>query len=208
MDKERNDRDLKKYADDIAVIKSLLLKVDEKPLIEYWAFFTWAGLILTGTLIHYVLRRTMQLDISAIFLKVWLPVFLAGFFFETLAWIRKMNREAVPLLSRPMIKMAWALVGLMTGLGFIYYLVVRVSSYAFIPYLILVTFGIFMVFFAQISYQFYFGFGYFYMLLAIVLYLFELDGDSLFTVTGMILGITFAVAGLVTRRREKEVNDH
>ncbi len=95
MKEEQKTDDLKKYAEDIATIKSLLLDVEEKPMIETWAFFVWGGLILIGSLLHYFGIYHWGMELKAIGFKIWLPVLLASIFSETIAWITKMKKESL-----------------------------------------------------------------------------------------------------------------
>jgi hypothetical protein len=53
MKENSNSKSIEKYAKDIETIKSLLMQVEENPMIENWAFFTWGFLVLIGSLIHF-----------------------------------------------------------------------------------------------------------------------------------------------------------
>ncbi len=39
--------------EDIGTIKSLLMDVDEKAILPYWAYYIWGSLMCAGAVIHY-----------------------------------------------------------------------------------------------------------------------------------------------------------
>ena len=94
MEENNDSRRIEKYVKDIETIKSLLMQVEDNPMIENWAFFTWGFLVLIGSLIHYYTIRFMQFSTAEVFLKVWVPIVLVAILLETIAWIKKMSRES------------------------------------------------------------------------------------------------------------------
>jgi len=204
MSDEKRNQNIDKYADDLATIKSLLMDVDKRPFLEYWAFFTWGALILIGTLIHFWLRITMDLPEPKLFLYVWVPVFIIAASLETLAWLKRMTKESMSLLNQTTMKMFVAMGGVMTAMGLFLVIVVEGTGYSYVPHVVVAMYGIFMLFFGQFSYNFYFGIGYLLVMSAVVLYVLPLPKDIAYLAAGIVLGLTFIVTGELTRRAEKE----
>jgi len=204
MSDEKRNQNIDKYADDLATIKSLLMDVDKRPFLEYWAFFTWGGLILIGTLIHYWLRTTMDLPEPKLFLYVWLPILIIAVSLETLAWLKQMTKESMSLLNQTTTKMFVAIGGCMTAMGLFLVITVEGSGFAYVPHVVVAMYGIFMLFFGQFSHNFYFGIGYLLVMSAVVLYVLPLSKDIAYLAAGLVLGLTFIVAGELNRRADKE----
>jgi len=204
MSDEKRNKNIDKYAEDLATIKSLLMDVDNRPFLEYWAFYTWGGLILVGTLIHYWLRKSMALPEPKLFLYIWLPLFFLAAFLETIAWLKKMSKESMPLMNRVTMKMFIAMGGVMGAMVLFLVIAIEGTGYMYLPHVVVATYGIFLLYFAQISHFFYFGSGYFLVLAAIILYVLPVPKDAGYLFGGVILALTFIVTGELTRRAEKE----
>jgi len=207
MTEEQNNKNLEKYADDIATIKSMLMEAENKSIIEPWAFLTWGVLILTGTLIHFLTFKFSGLTLKEILFEVWLPVFITGGFLETIAWIKRMSRESLPFFSGQAMKLWIALTGQSIAAGFIIFLFAKSDLINLMPLLIIVIFASFWFYFGN---QIFFGltnYGYFLLMSAVLLYNLGLDITLQSIICGIILGLTFITAGITIMRKEKNQNE-
>jgi hypothetical protein len=204
MDENNDSKRIEKYAKDIETIKSLLMQVEGKPLIENWAFFTWGFLMLIGSLLHYHTVRFMQLSTAEVFLKVWLPIVLIAIFLETIAWIRKMARESIPLLSRTTIKLWLTVIGTFTGMCFIIAIQVQMNAVSSLPTIILIFFAIMLFAYAQVAYSYLYAHAYFLISVGIIIHLLDLDAQIKFLVAGLSCSLTFITAGVTSLIMEKK----
>jgi hypothetical protein len=204
MDENNDSKSIEKYVKDIETIKSLLIQVEGKPMIENWAFFTWGFLMLIGSLMHYYTVRFMQLSTAEVFLKVWLPIVLVAIFLETIAWIRKMARESIPLLSRTTIKLWLTVIGTFTGMCFIIAIQVQMNAVSTLPTIILIFFAIMLFIYAQVAYSYLFIHAYFLIIVGIIIHLLDLDAQIKFPVAGLSCSLAFITAGATSLFMEKK----
>ncbi len=203
MREQHKDHNIDKYADDLATIKSMLMDVEKRPFLEFWAFYTWGGLIIIGTLIHYWLRISRDMPEPKLYLYVWLPLLLVAAFLETIAWLKQMSKESMPLFNTTSLKMFLTMGGQMIAVGLFLVISSKVTGYRYVPHIILVMYGVFLMNIAQMSHLFYYGMGYILVLVAVTFYILPIPKDMAYLLSGLVLGITFAVTGELTRRVEK-----
>ncbi|NOY10257.1 MAG: hypothetical protein GXP33_15595 [Spirochaetes bacterium] len=81
-----NDIDTAKYLEDIRTIKELLLKTEDQPVYENWAFYAWGILIISAGIVHYFAEAAYKLGTGELFLKIWLPaIFIGGIYRDRFA---------------------------------------------------------------------------------------------------------------------------
>ena len=202
-----SDQKIDKYAEDLATIKSILMDVEIRPFLEPWAFISWGGSVLLGTILHFILRNYVGLTLEQISLYMWVPVFVLGIFFEVVAWLRRMSREAMPLFPKPVVKLFIALTGIIAALGFMIAIVSKHTGISYVPHFILASFGICLIYYGQIALMSYFAYGYFLIICAFLFYLIPLTPDQSYFVAGLLLSGTFFGAAISTYRSEKRAHD-
>jgi len=208
MNEQQDLKNLEKYAQDIALIKSLLMSAEHASFIEYWAFYTWGGLFLAGGFLHHVLQSIMMLPVTQVFLYMWLPVIFVGALFETIAWLRKMEKESMPVFSRTMVRLFMLAFGIIISMIMIMVSSVNISgSYKYIPYFILMMYGILILSYGQISYNHFYGFGYFLIFASFMFYMADFSLAVTCPVAAIVLGVNFLVCGILTHRKENKDND-
>ncbi|MCP4129716.1 MAG: hypothetical protein GY754_01750 [bacterium] len=200
----QTDEKIEKYASDLATIKGLLLQVDEKPFLEYWAFFAWGGFILLGTFLQYVAGRFYQVSIPDILLKIWLPMLLCSAFFEIAAWIRRMSKESLPFFSKSLLKIWVGFLGTFVGSCFLIYMFYQVQGFKDFPIIIQIEFAFVFIFYAQISYSHFYLYSYLLVLSAIILYFLGLSISTQFLIVGLLLGCVSIAGGIYSWRKEKQ----
>lgn len=202
-----NEADLKKLSDDLAVIKSLLISVDEKPLMENWAFFAWAGMMLAGTVLHWCGVCFWDLDLDGILLRVWAPVLAVAIITETAAWAVRIHRESLPLLSRPHVRLMLSGIGMFMVMLFMIVILRQIGASEFIPELSLQFFATYIFLYAMIAYYLLYPFGYLYVLSGILLHFSGWDVHMKFYAAGGLLAVTLALAGIIQGVKEKKLHE-
>ena len=74
MDSTEKDRE--KYLEDIKTIKDIMLKTENEPVYENWAFYAWGLIIIAVSIIHFFIEAAYGYGIKDLFLKVWLPAII------------------------------------------------------------------------------------------------------------------------------------
>ena len=204
MKNESSTTNTKDFKKDIATIKSLLMEVEEKPLIDIWAFFSWGGLFIAGAVIHLILYRVFNFEINSILLRVWTPIMLINMMLETIAMVKRMTRESIPFFSRSMIKFIMTGVGMFIGLAFITFILIKLGGITYLGTITLILFGVFILLYAQtVNFHLYF-YSYFLMFSGIILYFINLTIHIQSILTGLILGIVLIIAGINLMIDEKK----
>jgi hypothetical protein len=198
MEENNDSKRIEKYVKDIETIKSILMQVEENPMIENWAFFTWGFLILIGSLIHYYTIRFMQFSTAEVFLKVWVPIVLIAILLETIAWIKKMSRESIPLLSRVTVKIWLTIIGSFTGTCFIIAIQIQMNEVSTLPTIILILFAIILFIYAQVAYSYLYTHAYCLMIVGIIIHLLDLDSQIKFLAAGLACSLIFITAGVTS----------
>lgn len=90
--------------EDLRAIRYMLDRYEEKPILEAWAFFTWAVIIGIGTLINWIMHTMQPITVHASFMKIWVPLILIGIIFESIAFFRRFKKDQIPLNAKSFIK--------------------------------------------------------------------------------------------------------
>jgi hypothetical protein len=204
--KESEKANIEKYAKDIETIKSILMQAEENPLIEHWAYYTWGGLVLVGSLLQYYATKILTYSIAEVFSMIWLPVILIALFLETIAWIKRMARESIPFFSRETMKVSLSATGIFIGAFIIVSACIQMQAVSVLPGIILILFSFFLFMYGLITYTFIYGYAYFLLIAAIILHLVQFDSSLKFLLMGIICSLTFIAAGITAWQVEKKRN--
>ncbi len=204
--KESESADIVRYAKDIETIKSVLLQIGEKPLIEHWAYYTWGGLVLAGSLLQYYATKMLAYSIAEVFTLIWLPVILIALFLETIAWIRRMARESIPFFSRETMKLSLSATGMFIGACIIVSAFIQLQAVDMLPSIILILFAFFLFLYALMTYTYIYGYAYFLLIAAVILHLLQLESSFKFLMMGIICSLSFIAAGITAWQVEKQRN--
>jgi len=195
MTDNNEEYDISKYADDIKTIKTMLMKVDERPFIENWAFLSWGALCLLGTLAHWVGWKSYLMSHGEIFYKIWVPVLVIGGILETIAWIHRLAKDSLPAFNRQAQKFFIALAILSIVFVYSIYGMYKLSGYQYIPSMIISFFAIAMAFYGSLSY-FHLNFtGIFLVAGALFTHFIPMDLGYKYLLASSIPGIGFILSG-------------
>jgi hypothetical protein len=204
MRNQPNGEDISKYIDDIRTIKELLYGVEKRPLYERWVFWFWGGLVIAGTLIQHFLTARYPIELSELFLKIWLPIILLMGLSEVIALVQNLSRYSVSLFSRPYIKFYLGVVPSVAALVFLGVLFVRSGAGPEVPLVILLSGSIVFAFLAQHGgYSFVFMHSFVMFFLALILYFSHLPARILSLIVGLVLGVGIAVVGIFAKKPGK-----
>ena len=142
MAEQHNQEQIETYLDDLKTIKSLLIKVEDTPLIENWVFISWGIIILGGTLLYFILHQLLHIPNTEVALELWLPVILVGCILETIGWVRAHSRQALSLASPRVYKFIINFFSIALGLIFLALVVIRLDGYAYLGIVLLLGFAI------------------------------------------------------------------
>jgi hypothetical protein len=204
MRKGSNEENRKEYIEDLKTIKGMLIEVEEKPIIESWGFFTWGLCIVLGSIIHYVAEIYFGFQALELTLKVWLPVFLVGGFFESIAYVKRMTKESIPLFSRTMKKFIFTFISLLISFGVILGILIRLNAVFYIPTLISLFIGISFASYAFVCATWMYFPAFFLILLGILLFIFEVHSPVMSLVVGGAIAFAFLWGGFASLKREKK----
>lgn len=200
---ERAGENPDKYIKDIATIKDILLKSEQKPIYEHWAFYAWGILVVLGTLVHFFVQRRFEPTVRQLFLEIWLPVLLIAGFIELVTYIRIMSRQALNLFTRTVRRFYLSLMG--SGIAFCLLLIMlnRGGAMGYMPIAFLLGAAVFYFLLAQVTYTHVYIHGYLFLVFAILLYLFGLTHEILVPIVGLLVGFSLIVVGITIRIQEK-----
>jgi len=192
-----------RYVRDIATIKDILLKSEQKPIYEHWAFYAWGVLVILGTAIHYLVQKRFEPTVRQLFLEIWLPVLLIGGFIELVTYIRTMSRQALNLFTRTVRRFYLSLLG--SGVAFCLLVVMlnRGGAAGYMPLAFLLGAALFYFLLAQVTYTHVYIHGYLFLVFAILLYIFDLSHEILVPVVGLLVGFSMIAVGITIRVQEK-----
>lgn len=192
---------------DIATIKELLLKTEQKPIYEHWAFYAWGVLVILGSVIHFLVQRRFDPTVRQLLLEIWLPVLLIAGFIELVTYIRTMARQALNLFTRTVRRFYLSLLG--SGIAFCLLLVMlnRSGAQGYMPIAFLLGAAVFYFLLAQVTYTHVYIHGYLFLVFASLLYIFDLMHETLVPIVGSLVGISMIVVGITSRIQDKSKHE-
>jgi len=195
MTDKNSEHDIAKYIDDIKIIKSMLMKVDETPMIENWAFFTWGVLMILGSFLHWVGWKFWNIDHDFLFIALWIPIFAVASVGETIAWIRRLSKNSMPLFNKSSINIFVSFGFFTIMMIFITHTIIKLNGIQYIPSLFLFFFAMGMIFYGMISYSHLYVAAVVLGTSAIVINLFNINFGYKCILATVVTGVVFILAG-------------
>jgi hypothetical protein len=196
MPDNQETQNLGRYLEDIATIKDMLFKAEQKPLYENWAFYAWGSLIMAASILHFLVERVRLLPVRQLFLEIWLPTLLVAGFIEAISLIRNLSRQALPLFSRTVLRFYLSVLGSAGVFVLIVVMAIKLQAISLLPLLLLLTAAVFYFIFAQTTYTHMYIHGYLFLILAVILYLFHIPHQVLVPLVGCTIGVSLIITGL------------
>jgi MFS family permease len=197
---------LKKYADDIATIKSILLDVEGRPIIEYWAFLSWGVIFLIGGIINIIAYNYLSIPVETILTKVWPVLLLIAIVLETVAWIKNSAKEKIPLFTKSIVKFVISGMGLFIAMIFISIIFIQSAGIANFPVVVMIFFGTFMLLYGILTINI-FPFAYLMIFSGMIIYFLNLNLNNQIIAGSFVIGIFTIAAGITQLRDERKRNE-
>jgi len=190
---ERKDGELEKRFEDIRAIRKLLAEGTEFPLIHPWAFFTWAVLVIAGTLVHYKLFRNASVDVRTALVWVWLPVLILGTIAESVSFAVRVSKQALPLFNR---RLGGAILSCIASMVVLTVVVIRLALVALTPGIVILLCTLPIVFYAQMSYASLFIETFAGLAVGLLFEFAGAQGPELFMAAGFFAAALYAITGI------------
>lgn len=197
MTEKNGDSSFKKYSNDIATIKSIMAEVEKRPMIENWAFFTWAFFMFSASLIHYLGWKVWHYSHSEIFFKVWIPLIVIGCILEGVAWFKRIIKDDVPLLNRQAQVLFINIAMLSVIVIYVMYLIAGLGGAEYLPSVIMLYFAGGMVLYGNAYCNHLYAVAVFLSVTAIVLNTLTVSFGYKCISAGLITGFAFLTAGIL-----------
>jgi hypothetical protein len=190
-----------KYARDVQTIKDLLSEIEEKPLVENWAFFVWGALFIAGAVFHYIAVELLGFGVMDLILKVWTPVLIVTCIVEIIAGIRNLLGEGLPILSRRLFKLIVGFAVYCTVFIIVLIILVQNRLTMYLPSITLMFMSVFFVLYAQVSYLTLYIPACVMLGAGIILFLYEPQTSLVSASAGALMGLAFIGSGFLTKGR-------
>jgi hypothetical protein len=202
--KEKRNAKTDNYFNDIKTIKDILLQVEENSFAEVWVFFFTGSLLMAGTVLHIIAHCVFGAGLSLVFYRMWAPVFIIIFLLWMLSFYRKMTFDSLPLFPKVLIKHGMTDVGILTGVGFLVYIIVKFGGYQHLPLSLIILMGISFLNYAQTTTMLIYPMSYIAIATGIILYFMEVGPDLQTMIGTAVMGAVLIGMGLIFRRKEKK----
>jgi len=196
--------DLKRYLEDITIIKDTLLESEKRYIWEPWSFCAWGGLIIIASLIHFLVERRAGSSSLVLFLEIWLPLILVSGFIELITLLRSLRRQSLTIFTRSIVRLYLSLIGSLAALTVLLLLFYRLGALQFIPLVYLPATAVIYFLLAQSGYTRLYVHAYLLVLLAVLLVVFPVERHLLVLLVGVCIGCSIIVAGIMDRLGQKK----
>jgi hypothetical protein len=206
MTEDRETRDMDKYLKDIAIIKDMLFKAEQKPIYENWAFYAWGGLLILASVVHFLMEKLYFFPIGRLFLEIWLPMILVSSLVEAVTLVRNLARQALAIYSRTVLRFYLSIFGSCGSLTLVVLLLIKLQAISYLPLVFLLAAAIVYFIFAQTTYTHLYVHGFLFIVLAVIFYLFDIPHQALVPIVGCVVGVSQITAGVteyLTRTRAR-----
>lgn len=201
---EKKEADLNKYLQDIGTIKSLLLKTEENPMIEYWAFITWGLFIILGCILEFITVKYFDFTIIDAMYKIWLPVIIVAGILESIAWVIRTTKESLPLISKPILKFFGSYILIAIVYIVIFNLIMKTGLTDYFHVIMSLMVGTFFLLFGISAYTPMLFYACILILYGTVLYFTEIQNEIISLITGFIIAGSFIAAGITAKIDQRE----
>lgn len=195
MDHKTIDRDIDVAAvkDDVRLIRELMTRYEEQPLVRPWVFVTWGIAVLSGTAGTWLAYINAWMTPHAMIVRIWLPVLVVAGAFELAGWLWQHRRGGPSLLTRERIKLMGAYGGLV---AVIVLLGAHVLPDELTPAIVLAVAATPLLVYAQMTFASLFVEAYLLIVLAAIAWLAFGSSPAVVAGAGVISGCVYIVTGI------------
>lgn len=187
--------DLKRYIDDVRMIKRTLDVADGSFHIFSWFYYVLAGLALVGTGINVVLVHTAGIAEHDSLVFVWIPIFVLAAGTEMVAWILKSSQEKLPVLTPAFTR--YLVAGGTMVVGLVTIAIVLIRQGLLLPGVVLLLVGTIMSITVQYVHFWFLLESFGLVVLGLFFELIGARGEAYFVVAGVIIAGAMVLAGVI-----------
>jgi hypothetical protein len=202
-----NDNKYNKFTQDIKTIKDVLIKTEERSIFETWVFFTYGIILILGAIANYLMLTLLELSVSDVFFRLWLPLLIIMSLLEPIALFRKMVKESLPIMSKTVTKFYLGIFGSFAAADFLIVLTYKSGNFNIIPYFVLCFWVIALLFYAQISYSSIFFHAFSLIFAGMLLYLADIPFEAQIIAIALITGVSNFIIGITCHIKDKKINE-
>ncbi|MBN2650755.1 MAG: hypothetical protein JXR63_00105 [Spirochaetales bacterium] len=198
-----------KYIKDIEIIKDILIKQKKTPIIESWAFFVWSFLVVVGSISHFVIFKTCNIENSTLIPSIWVPISLLGLAGETLGWLKSKQKNSIYIFSNTNLALIFTLV-ILTIFGILFLAILNsLDALHLVSFLLAGLIGLAMGFLGTfITSKFYYV-SISLITLTTILFFIPLENEIASLICGILIAAAMFSCGLINRfviERKKNVS--
>ncbi len=184
------------YEEDIRTIKELMLRTENEPVYENWAFYSWGLILIAASLIHYFIERAYHYNIGELFLRVWVPTIAIMGLIETVSLVRNLEKNSLTIFSKKIVRLYLTIFGLSIIYIFIILLFIKLGGVQYLPIVLMLVAASFYFIFAIEGYRNAYLHGYILLAIAVVLYLLKIDHRVMVVIVGTVIGTSTILIGI------------
>lgn len=194
------EREFDKRVEDIHSIRSILAEGRDTPLIYPWAFGVWALLVAAGTGLHLAMVLGPGISRGRALLVIWLPLLVVGALIESLSFVLRARREALPLFNH---RLGTALLGSLATITIVLAILARTAPTDLSPGLTILLGSIALIFYAQVSWSRLFIETWIAIGVGLLLEILDAESTAAWAFAGFFCALLYGLSGLHARRIER-----
>lgn len=207
MDDSKNGKEeisIERYLNDIRAIRMTIATAQRAYRIG-WGFYLAAAIVIAAAgAVHLALHLSVGLSEVEALLWVWLPATALIGLAETVVWIRKANRESLPLLTPSFTRFLLSAVGFLIGITCL--LVAALLAGLPAPGIVLLAVGPMLLLYSQYSNDAAIVTGCALAVAGAVLWLAGASGPWWMTAAGAAVSASFLAVGIYERSLERNAD--
>lgn len=205
---EQPERSEKDYLKDLETIKDVMIRAEDRPLFEQWAFYVWGLGFIAGTLLQHFIGHQHELTAGQQFTRIWIPVLLVLGLVEVVSLVRTMSRQAITVYTKSVVRLYVSMIGASAALLLVVAVVHKSGGTHWLPIVYVAAAAVVYFLFALTSYPHLTIVGYAMIILGSILVIFAMPYESLVLIAGIGIGTSCIAAGIADRyaRRDRTRN--
>ena len=197
------EKDREQYIEDIKTIKDIMLKTENEPVYENWAFYSWGVILIAVTLIHFFIETAYNYSPGDLFIKVWLPAIILMGLIEVVSIVRNLEKNSLTIFSKRIVRLYLNLFIQSIAYIFISLLIINLGGAGYLPVVILLMAACFYCTLAQGGYKQAYLHAVIFIAIALVLHILKTNHKLMVPLVGGTIGISSVIIGITTDIHKK-----
>lgn len=195
-----------KYLEDIKTIKDIMLKTENEPVYENWAFYAWGVILITLSIIHFLIEDAYNYGIKDLFLKIWLPGILLMALVEAISIVRNLEKNSLSLFSKRIVRLYLSIFGQSIAYIFIVLAIIKLDGVQYLPYIFLLMAASFYGTLGQAGYKQAYLHAFIFIAISLCLNILKINHRLMVPIAGVTVGISLLIIGITTDIHKKAVS--